>query len=602
MDSAWRPQAKRLQTTENYMRRLKLETCLEGHIGCVNCLEWNQKGSLLASGSDDQNVIIWDPFRGVKSNQIVSGHSGNIFSVKFMPDTCDTSIATCASDGAVRVTDCLTNQSLLACKSCHEDRVKRLAVHPNQPNLVWSAGEDGCVMQYDLRQPHICSPRNPRYTLIDLAMDRKLIAKCLAVNPTRDEMLAVGSSDASVLVFDRRMIVGSRSSRDFCVATLIPGHLARDESTRRRCFGVTYVAFNADGSELLANVHAEQVYLFNTYQKWDCYSSFETTIRPLIENHDKVDDKSQTTDKSSEWSALQKYCKATKLSGSDLEFYDSVKDKKEISAKDLHQINELLAKNLNCPQLYHLRAKALLQRAWIGDIYQAIRDSCCALALDPFDLLSYENLATATHWFDDGDSRDLMNRLRSIVESKQDQSKMLDVIQTRKEQTNDEHESWLDVYLKKTEADIARYSEMFYKSNKPKSKSSLDASNAISGSDYRRRFCGHCNMNTDIKEANFFGDFVVAGSDDGAFYIWNKKTSNLVKAVQADFQILNCLQPHPSICMLATSGIEPTVKLWSPSGKTNLDVKSPELRCNQNQKFLVSDPFEVMLGALWPDH
>ena len=30
--------------------------------GCVNCIEWNRAGSLLASGSDDFKLIVWRPF------------------------------------------------------------------------------------------------------------------------------------------------------------------------------------------------------------------------------------------------------------------------------------------------------------------------------------------------------------------------------------------------------------------------------------------------------------------------------------------------------------------------------------------------------------
>lgn len=82
--------------------------------------------------------------------------------------------------------------------------------------------------------------------------------------------------------------------------------------------------------------------------------------------------------------------------------------------------------------------------------------------------------------------------------------------------------------------------------------------------DYMKRFCGHCNTTTDIKEANFFGDFIVAGSDDGSFFIWNRETTNIVKIMKGDESIVNCLQPHPSSCCLATSGIESVVRIWTP--------------------------------------
>ena len=60
------------------------------------------------------------------------------------------------------------------------------------------------------------------------------------------------------------------------------------------------------------------------------------------------------------------------------------------------------------------------------------------------------------------------------------------------------------------------------------------------------------------------GQYIVAGSDDGSFFMWEKKTTNIVRVLRGDDSIVNCLQPHPSYCMLATSGIDPVVRLWTP--------------------------------------
>eukprot|EP00061_Rhincodon_typus_P016310 g44459.t1 len=60
------------------------------------------------------------------------------------------------------------------------------------------------------------------------------------------------------------------------------------------------------------------------------------------------------------------------------------------------------------------------------------------------------------------------------------------------------------------------------------------------GYDYKSRYCGHCNTTTDIKEANFFGSngqYIVSGSDDGSFFIWEKETTNLVRVLQGDESI-----------------------------------------------------------------
>lgn len=60
------------------------------------------------------------------------------------------------------------------------------------------------------------------------------------------------------------------------------------------------------------------------------------------------------------------------------------------------------------------------------------------------------------------------------------------------------------------------------------------------------------------------GNFICAGSDDGMFFIWDRKTTNVLTALVGDVSIVNCVQPHPSACLLATSGIDQVVKLWSP--------------------------------------
>lgn len=50
----------------------------------------------------------------------------------------------------------------------------------------------------------------------------------------------------------------------------------------------------------------------------------------------------------------------------------------------------------------------------------------------------------------------------------------------------------------------------------------------------------------------------------GSFFIWDRLTTNIIRILKGDESIVNCLQPHPSQCLLATSGIEPIVRLWSP--------------------------------------
>jgi WD repeat-containing protein 42A len=65
----------------NMIQKFKLERQLEYHTGCVNTLNFNETGEILASGSDDLNIVLWDWARGKKKFHYESGHSGNVFQV-----------------------------------------------------------------------------------------------------------------------------------------------------------------------------------------------------------------------------------------------------------------------------------------------------------------------------------------------------------------------------------------------------------------------------------------------------------------------------------------------------------------------------------------
>uniref|UniRef100_A0A5S6QLK2 WD_REPEATS_REGION domain-containing protein n=1 Tax=Trichuris muris TaxID=70415 RepID=A0A5S6QLK2_TRIMR len=81
-------------------------------------------------------------------------------------------------------------------------------------------------------------------------------------------------------------------------------------------------------------------------------------------------------------------------------------------------------------------------------------------------------------------------------------------------------------------------------------------------------FAGHRNCRTRCKEANFWGRrYVISGSDCGRIFIWDKSTGSIVAVHEGDQHVVNCVQPHPYMPILATSGIDHNVKIWAPVGK-----------------------------------
>ncbi|XP_062510648.1 DDB1- and CUL4-associated factor 6-like isoform X2 [Corticium candelabrum] len=84
---------------------------------------------------------------------------------------------------------------------------------------------------------------------------------------------------------------------------------------------------------------------------------------------------------------------------------------------------------------------------------------------------------------------------------------------------------------------------------------------------------GHRNARTMIKEVNFWGhNYVMSGSDCGRIFFWHKQTGRLVNLLLGDRHVVNCLQPHPYHPVLASSGIDHNVKIWSPLLKEARDM------------------------------
>nr|CAD7258930.1 unnamed protein product [Timema shepardi] len=405
-----------LHVTEDFVKRLGLEKELEGHNGCVNCLEWSQDGRILASASDDVQVILWDPLLHRKIHAIQTGHQGNIFSVKFLPQSGDSVLLTGAGDCRIRVHDVNLKETTHIC-SCHTGRVKRLATAPDVPYMFWSAAEDGTVMQFDLRTPHSCS-REVNNVLVNLLshMGRYAEAKCVAINPRRPELLAVGANDPYIRVYDRRMItpttiqyppenslrsnwerqhyMASRAGEGEsevnmplgCVQYYVAGHLPvkqQDYKKKYRNLASTYVTFSADGNELLVNLGEHS----------PSSNGFRSTA-------DGFSSPSSCSNGVSLFSSSFPVTAADKKQPPLLPTRVEMLRLKANQAFDFQHFstaimlyNKAISLNGNTALLYGNRAAAYMKRAWDGDTYAAMRDCHTALHLDPAYVKAHFRLA-----------------------------------------------------------------------------------------------------------------------------------------------------------------------------------------------------------------
>ncbi|KIW13847.1 hypothetical protein PV08_06627 [Exophiala spinifera] len=237
---------------KSWVEDLDIVNELGAHTGCVNALSWSRSGSLLASGSDDTYLNIWDynPASDYKpftlNTSVHTGHHANIFSVKFMPHSGDRTVVSCAGDSEVRVFDLEyagaarsgstassfststrsrrfnnffrnarwlneANTNARVYRS-HADRVKRI-ITESSPHLFMTCSEDGEVRQWDLRQPSSAypSPRGgraygdvppPLISYKKYGLDLNTIS-CAASQP---QYIALGGAHLHCFLHDRRML------------------------------------------------------------------------------------------------------------------------------------------------------------------------------------------------------------------------------------------------------------------------------------------------------------------------------------------------------------------------------------------------------------
>ncbi|XP_028161274.1 DDB1- and CUL4-associated factor 8-like, partial [Ostrinia furnacalis] len=147
----------------------------------------------------------------------------------------------------------------------HSRAAHKLHVCAAEPHLVTSAGEDGIVMQCDVRAEHVARLFHVR--------ERGTTVPLYSVSghPLDGQRLVVAGRDKFVRVYDRR-----RSTRP--LALYCPKHFHEQPSAKKKVrmsmMHLTCAVYNHDGTEILGSYNDEDVYLFDA--KADVYDKDST--------------------------------------------------------------------------------------------------------------------------------------------------------------------------------------------------------------------------------------------------------------------------------------------------------------------------------------
>ncbi len=108
---------------------------LEGHAGWIRSVAFSSDGTMLASGSYDQTVRVWEVATG-EQRQLLAGHTNAVLTVAFAPD--GQLVAGAGRDQTVRLWQVQTGQ-LFRTFLGHTDWVRGVAFHPDGSTLTSGA-------------------------------------------------------------------------------------------------------------------------------------------------------------------------------------------------------------------------------------------------------------------------------------------------------------------------------------------------------------------------------------------------------------------------------------------------------------------------------
>eukprot|EP01117_Protostelium_nocturnum_P006555 TRINITY_DN2361_c0_g1_i1.p1 TRINITY_DN2361_c0_g1~~TRINITY_DN2361_c0_g1_i1.p1 ORF type:complete len:663 (+),score=193.88 TRINITY_DN2361_c0_g1_i1:64-2052(+) len=261
-----------MSNCSSFISKLQIHAKLKQHNGCVNTIDWNEDGSKIITGSDDTYLKIWN---GSPSYSVIhsirTGHSRNIFSARFVPESNDAKMISCGMDGEVRLTT--LDESGKATSTILGDfnhMIYKIFFPPGYPSSVFvTTQQDGTIRMYDLRESiggggiAEGSPSLHKKILIKMNNgSRSYSANSLAFDPLGGHQFVVGGSSNEIKLFDIRYLVMNQNGANdgkgqigrFCPQSIL--------DNKKVGVSITGVDYNRQ-NEIVATYSKEDVFLFN---------------------------------------------------------------------------------------------------------------------------------------------------------------------------------------------------------------------------------------------------------------------------------------------------------------------------------------------------
>ncbi|EAA04950.6 AGAP000981-PA [Anopheles gambiae str. PEST] len=552
------------------LQRLERWKEIKAHSGCVNTLSWSTDGQLLLSGSDDQYIAISNPFTG-QQQRTKTRHRANIFSARFLPQSDNRVVVSCAGDGTVLYTNLnqATGEETHASGhfGCHNTGTTyEVLTVPTEPRSFMSCGEDGTIRLYDLRRVSHCYKAHCRENIL-IAGPGAITAMALA--PVSLHYIAAGNAAGCVRIYDRRYLAvkgaNDTPSERHTAAVKVFTIPAFEDRTYR----VTSLEYDRCEQQLLVNYSSDHLYLFDVANH---EGVGEAGCRKPAARSVVIPGKVSTARQSERHGGTGGNFLAGTMPVRRLRLRGDWSDTGP-NARPAHELSSSMPLGQVRPQLQ-------------VTIMNRMADVMSRMLTDPRVRLTLSNSRRIRNLAQRDPPEDMADLLQQVQHQRQEpqpstsgQQRVTAAgsvapprpVHSDDDDDDDEEITQATQEREQAEAD-GKKPEEDSDGPSPSARGNKDdgteddTSSASTNFDYvKQKFIGHRNTRTLIKEATFWGDdFVMSGSDCGSIFAWDRYTGKNVMLVTADQHVVNCVRPHPTLPILASSGIDYDIKVWMP--------------------------------------
>ncbi|KAG6461751.1 hypothetical protein O3G_MSEX012834 [Manduca sexta] len=233
---------------------------LNKHTRSVHSLDFHPEGRLLATGSEDTNVIVWDWLSRKPVHTIEAVHSNRVYQAKFlyMNSGSQLDIVTSAKDGRINLIQCGSAGGYWFRRrlATHSKAAVKLHVTPQEPQSVLSAGQDGLILHSDLRTNvvnrvvHVKQHGTP------------MPVQSVHGHPLNPMQIVVAPLDVFIRLYDRRKT--NKPLALYCPTVFTEERNIIRRSIRLPKLSLTSAVYNYNGNEILGSYSYDHLYLFNT--------------------------------------------------------------------------------------------------------------------------------------------------------------------------------------------------------------------------------------------------------------------------------------------------------------------------------------------------